>query len=149
PCRPTSDTAADDACATTFFAKTGRLLYRRPLTDPELRRLVATSGAAATALNDFYGGLRIGLANLLVSVPFLFRQETAEPGTDHLVSYAKANRISFLLWNSAPDSELLRAAEAGELETSRGLAHQADRLLSSPRLEAGVRAFFTDMLGFD
>src|SRR5690606_36780844 len=64
-------------------------------------------------------------------------------------SYSKASRLSFLLWNSAPDARLLAAAEKGELHTVEGVAKQVDRMLTSRRLESGVRAFFTDMLGFD
>ena len=54
-----------------------------------------------------------------------------------------------LLWNATPDEELLAAADRGDLDTRKGLARQADRLLASPRIEAGVRAFFSDMLGFE
>jgi hypothetical protein len=57
--------------------------------------------------------------------------------------------LSFLLWNTTPDAELLRAAQNGELHTVAGLTKQVDRLLASPRLEAGVRAFFDDMLQLD
>jgi hypothetical protein len=85
---------------------------------------------------------------------FLFRHENVEPDPDHpgkyrLDAFAKASQISFLLWNTTPDDDLLRAAESGELHTQRGLQQQVDRLLGSPMLESGVRAFFTDMLGFD
>jgi hypothetical protein len=85
---------------------------------------------------------------------FLFRQEAAEADPAHagayrLNGYAKAARLSFLLWDSTPDDELLRAAESGELHSKKGLERQVSRLLDTPRLESGVRAFFTDMLGFD
>jgi hypothetical protein len=53
------------------------------------------------------------------------------------------------LWGSVPDRELLRAAESGELNTRGGLAKQVDRMIASPRFEAGARAFFADMLEFD
>src|ERR1019366_6898296 len=54
-----------------------------------------------------------------------------------------------MLWDAAPDPQLLAAADSGELNTEKGLARQVDRLLASPRLGAGVRGFFVDMLGFD
>jgi hypothetical protein len=60
-----------------------------------------------------------------------------------------ATRLSLLLWNSGPDDELIRSAESGELQTPAGRARQVDRMLSSARLETGVRAFFDDMLAFD
>ena len=58
-------------------------------------------------------------------------------------------RLSFFLWDSGPDEGLLAAAESGELLTADGLTAQVDRLLSSPRIEHGLRAFFSDMLAFD
>ncbi len=154
PCKPAAANAPDDACARQFLARTGRFLYRRPLTQAELESKVTVAGEAAKSLKSFYLGLNVGLTNLLVSPTFLFRQEGIEsdpdnPGRYRLDAYAKASRLSFMLWNTAPDNELLRAAESGELNTDKGLARQVERLLKSPRLEAGVRAFFTDMLGFD
>ncbi len=154
PCKPVSANAPDDACARQFLARTGRMLYRRPLTPAELESKVAVANEAAKSLKSFYAGLNVGLTNLLVSPMFLFRQESIEndpdnPGKYRLDAYAKASRLSFMLWNAAPDNQLLSAAESGELNTEKGLARQVDRLLKSRRLEAGVRAFFTDMLGFD
>src|SRR5204862_7605659 len=66
-----------------------------------------------------------------------------------LDSYSRATRLSFLMWNTTPDAELLGAARSGELNTSEGLAKQVDRLMASPRLDAGMRAFFGDMLQLD
>ncbi|MBY0509726.1 MAG: DUF1592 domain-containing protein, partial [Rhodospirillaceae bacterium] len=105
-------------------------------------------------LGDFYKGLGLGLASMLSSPQFLFVQEVSEPdprksGQLRLNAYSKATRLSFLIWNSTPDDELLRAAEKGELHTAKGVAKQVDRLLASPRVEAGTRAFFADMLGFE
>src|SRR5690606_31969252 len=93
------------------------------------------------------------LAAMLASPQFLFRQERLEPDPEHpgqyrLDPFSKAARLSFFLWNAAPDLQLLEAAEQGELNTRRGLERQVERLLSSPRLESGVRAFFADMLEF-
>ena len=53
------------------------------------------------------------------------------------------------MWNSTPDAELLQAAEKGDLNTAAGLGKQVDRLMASPRLDAGMRAFFNDMLELD
>ena len=153
-CTPAATTAPDDACARQFLSQVGRLLYRRPLTSAEVDAEAVVARDAAAELKDFYAGLRVGLTNLLVSPVFLFRQEGAEadpaqPGAYRLNAYAKAARLSFLLWDSTPDDELLRAAESGDLHTKKGLDRQVARLLTSPRLESGVRALFTDMLGFD
>jgi len=154
PCKPAAANAADDACARQFFAEAGKLLYRRPLTQEELQRQVATANAASTTLKNFYSGVEMSLAGMLQSLQFLFRHEVIEPdpsrsGQYRLDAYAKASRLSFLLWDAAPDPELLAAAESGALHTEKGLTQQVDRLLASQRLEDGVRAFFTDMLGLD
>ena len=154
PCQPASAQGPDDACAKQFLGKVGRLLYRRPLSEHELATQVTAAGEAATKVKSFYAGLGLSLAGLLEAPQFLFRQEVVEPDPDHagqyrLDAFSKASRLSFFLWDSAPDPELLAAAEKGDLNTESGLSHQVDRMLASPRVESGVRAFFVDMLGFD
>jgi hypothetical protein len=154
PCKPAAANGPDDACAKTFLAKVGRLLFRRPLTDHELTAEVAAANASATKVKDFYAGVGFALAGLLEAPQFLFRQEVVEPDPDHagayrLDAYSKATRLSFFLWNSAPDPELLAAAEKGDLNSESGLKKQVDRMMASPRVETGVRAFFSDMLAFD
>ena len=154
PCTPALDTAPDDACAAQFFARTGAVLYRRPLSQNELRQAVAVAHAASTILKSFYDGLEMSLAGMLESPQFLFRAELGEPDSAHpgayrLDAYSKASQLSFFLWNSAPDAQLTAAAASGRLQTQSGLDLEVDRMLTSPRLEAGVRAFFVDMLQFD
>ncbi|MBY0511205.1 MAG: DUF1592 domain-containing protein [Rhodospirillaceae bacterium] len=154
PCKPANTRQPDEACARQFLEKAGRMLYRRPLTQQELQLRVAAAGEAATTLKNFYSGLSLSLAGMLSSSQFLFRHEMSEadpenPGMRRLDSYSKAQRLSFFLWNTAPDSALLAAAESGEIQTKKGLEKQVTRMLASPRLEDGVRAFFTDMLEFD
>jgi hypothetical protein len=154
PCRPANPAAADDECATRFFASAGRLLYRHKLAPEELAVPVKVSHDAATQLGSFYDGIASGLAGMLVSPSFLFNIDVTEPDPDapgkrRLDAYSKAARLSFFLWGTAPDDELLTAAEKGELHTKQGLAAQVDRMLGSPKLEAGMRAFFNDMLAFE
>jgi hypothetical protein len=115
---------------------------------------VALATASARTLNSFYSGLELSLAGMLESPQFLFRRETAEPDPDHpgayrLDAYSKASQLSFFLWNAGPDAQLMAAAQSGRLDTQAGLSAEAGRMLKSPRLEAGVRAFFSDMLQFD
>jgi hypothetical protein len=153
-CKPASAKAPDDACTRSFYAKVGRMLYRRPLTPAELDAQVQVADAATSKLGNYYTGLAMGLAGMLEAPQFLFRREVAEPDPDHsgqmkLDAYSKAARISFFLWNTAPDDALLTAAEKGDLDSRRGLARQVERMIASPRVEAGTRAFFADMLGFD
>ena len=154
PCTPASDEAPDTDCATQFVARAGLFLFRRPLTDNETRVYVAMADAATRTLDDFHAGLRAALAGMLFAPEFLFRVEHSEPdlsrpGTLRLDAYSRASRLSFFLWDSAPDGELLAAAQSGALLSPEGLNRQVERLLSSPRLEHGLRAFFSDMLKFD
>jgi hypothetical protein len=152
-CEPTSPTAADDSCARSFLERNGRRLFRRSLTEDEIDGRVAVARDAADALNDFYGGLELALTSLLVSPDFLFRVEEAEPdpadpSRSRLTSVSMASRLSFLLWNTTPDDELLAAAENGELVDAAGLAASIERMLASPKLESGLRAFFSDLYDF-
>ena len=151
-CEPAAANKPDDKCSREILSTVGKLLFRRPLAEGELQALVADAGAATTALKDYYSGLSLTLATLLVSPEFLFRADVTEPGPDgtkRLTAYSKASRLSFFIWNSAPDGALLQAAANSDLDTEKGLARQVDRMLASPRLEAGVRAFFIDMLGLE
>jgi hypothetical protein len=152
-CTPRSPARSDDACARSFFSRVGPLLYRRPLTADEIDARVRTAGYAADKLHDFYTGLSMSLAEMLTSPQFLFRYKMMEPDPAHrgqmrLDAYSKATELSYFLWDTTPDQELLHAAASGALQTPAGLKRQVDRLLASPRMEDGIRAFFSDMLGF-
>ncbi len=150
-CTPKSARAPDDACAAAFFGHYGLMLFRRPLTDAERQVRVKLARDMTKSSGDFYGGLRYGLAQMLQSPNFLFRKERAvQSGKGlSLEPYSRATRLSYLMWDTAPDAELLQAAQSGALNTAAGLDQQVDRLLASPRLEAGMRAFFADMLELD
>lgn len=152
PCQPKSADAFDAACATKFVETYGLKLFRRPLARDERDRFVGVAKAAQARLGGFYQGLEFTLVGMLQSPHFLLRMERAVPdgrGGMRLDPWSKATRLSYLLTNSTPDDELLRAAGAGELDTDQGLRRQVDRLVSSPKLEGAVRAFFWDMLQFD
>lgn len=154
PCSPVSATEADAACAGQFLRETGRLLYRRPMDASKVAELVTVADAAAKESEDFYSGLAVALEAMLIGPEVVFIIDTPEPdperpGRERLDAYSLASRLSFFLWNSAPDDALLLAAENGELHTRDGLARSVDRMLASSRLEDGLRAFFDDMLAFD
>ncbi|MCA0202385.1 MAG: DUF1592 domain-containing protein [Proteobacteria bacterium] len=153
-CKPKDVKAADDACVRQIIDEVGLLLYRRPLTDAERDAFVTAARLATDKTQDFYTGLSLSLASMMSSPKFLFRAETATPvrgkaGEYQLDAYSTASRLSFFLWNSGPDATLMQAAAKGELSSPRGIAKQVDRMLASPRVESGVRAFFVDFLGFD
>lgn len=143
-------TLTDAACASRFVQATGEKLFRRPLTPGEIASRVALVSKAG----DYHEGAKLALVSLLMAPEFLFRIEQAEPDPAHagalrLDAYSKAARLSYLIWDAAPDAELLAAAAAGDLHTEAGVARQIDRMTASPRLEAGARAFFADMLQLD
>jgi hypothetical protein len=154
PCHPGEAAAFDEICARTFLTKVGRLLYRRPLTAVELQAYVKAAKIGTEASASFYDGVALSVAGMLSSPKFLFREETLERDPDHrgryrLDAYSKASQLSFFLWNSAPDGKLLDAAADGALNSRQGLARQVDRMMASPRLEQGMRAFFVDDFRFD
>ncbi|MEJ5979278.1 DUF1592 domain-containing protein [Novosphingobium sp. PS1R-30] len=153
-CAPQSPGAFDRTCASDFLSHYGRLLYRRPLTRAELDGVIGLSEGATRASHDFYKGLEIGLSRMLSSPKFIFRVEASEvdpasPASRRLDDYSLASRISFLLWDLPPDADLLDAAARGDLRDPAKLSLQVDRMMASPRFEQGVRAFFSDMFGFE
>ncbi len=154
PCEPASPTEADSICAARFLKKTGRLLYRRPLDETRVAELTSVADAAADQTEDFYAGLALALESMLISPEVVFIVDIGEPdpdnpGQERLNAYSLASRLSFFLWNAAPDDELLLAAESGELHTKDGKQRAVTRMLKSARLEDGLRAFFDDMMAFD
>ena len=153
PCKPIDEGSADDICAAEFLSKTGRLLYKRPLAEAELAQFVDSAATGADTLGDFYAGLEVALEGMLLSPDVLFivdrfEQDPDDTETLRLDAYSLASRLSYFLWNAGPDAELLGAAATGELQTERGRARAVERMLASPRLEDGMRAFFDDMFAF-
>ncbi|WP_460853956.1 DUF1592 domain-containing protein, partial [Pseudomaricurvus hydrocarbonicus] len=163
PCTPHSESQFDAECASLFVQQYGPPLFRRPLTDHEVARFVGAARTGQEHLGSFYEGLKYALSGMMLAPDFLLRIEHTEPpqqteinsstaetaGVVQLDAFSKATRLSYFLTNSTPDTELLRAAAAGELNTEAGLEQQVDRLLQSPHFEQAVRAFFEDMLQFD
>lgn len=152
-CTPADTKAADDACAGKTVAQYGLMLFRRPLTAAETASRVKLAHDITAKTGDFYAGLRYGLASLLAAPDFLFRVEYAVPAADGkswtLDAYSRASRLSYLLWDTTPDADLLKAASTGALNTPDGVAHEVDRLLASPRIQGGMRAFYADFLELD
>ncbi|MDP6944823.1 MAG: DUF1592 domain-containing protein, partial [Myxococcota bacterium] len=140
---------SDADCARAALTPIARHTWRRTPTDEEIDVLVTVTTEASEILDDFDAGLRFGIAAILQSPHFVFRSEVGEERDgEHVFTGAElASRISFFLWNSGPDAELLDAAQAGELETEEGLRAHAERLLTSPRTRDGMRNFFTEYLG--
>ena len=154
PCMPTDVGIPDDVCAQKFFTTTGKFVFRRPLTEVQVDDYVKAAHEATTITGDFYDGLSMSLAAMLTAPQFLFIQQRIEPDPSdrdsfRLDAYSKASQLSFFLWNSVPDAHLVAAAERGDLHTRDGIEKQVRRMIDSPKLEQGMRAFFIDNFRFD
>src|SRR5262249_22472598 len=127
-------------CARTILAALARRAYRRPVTEEDLKPLMAFY-EDGRAEGGFERGVEIGLQRLLVSPSFLFRIErdpaTVPPGTAYAISDVElASRLSFFLWSSIPDDRLLDVAIEGKLRQPEVLEGEVRRLLADPRAES-------------
>ena len=143
-CRPASPTE-EARCARTIIATLARRAYRRPVTDDDLQVPLARYREGAGG-GGFEAGLELALRSILVSPRFLFRFEsqpdTVAPNTAYRVDDLElASRLSFFLWSSIPDDELLNAAEKKTLQQPGVLERQVKRMLSDPRSVALVTDF--------
>ena len=145
------DAAAAD-CPRRFLTAFGRRAWRRPLAPVELDRYQGLAAAASRTLADPAQGLAQATTALLESPNFLYRVEIGVPDPGHRHRYTgweMASRLSYLLWQTTPDDELLDAAEGGLLEDAAGVRAQAMRLLASPRARQGVGGFARELVGLD
>ena len=144
-CEPGGDAASAEACAADILSGLARRAFRRPVTDEDVDRLLVFYEQGA-ATGGFDGGIELALRRLLVSPELLFRilEDPAglPPGTAYeLGDLELASRLSFFLWSSIPDDELLDAAVRGELGDPAVLEAQTRRMLADPRAEALVTNF--------
>ena len=148
-CQPAS--AAEEApCARRILSTVARRAYRRPVTEADVATLLDFYQLGRRD-GTFEAGIRAALERLLVDVNFLFRLEqdpaTASPGRAYALSdVALASRLSFFLWSSIPDDELLTLAEQGRLRDPGVLGAQARRMLADARATVMVRNFFDQWL---
>jgi hypothetical protein len=143
-CRP-SRAADEQACATKILSNLARRAYRRPIGADDMTPLVALYETGAQN-GGFESGVRLALQKVLVSPAFLFRAEVdppgAAPGTIYSISDIElASRLSFFLWSSIPDDQLLAVAESGRLSDPSVLQAQVKRMMADPRSESLVRNF--------
>ena len=143
-CEPTGD--GTDCLKATIVAF-GRRAFRRPLTTTEVARFekIITNRAMLTATGAATEVAEVLLQTFLVSPSFLQRPELANTadGGGHFVlsSYEVASRLSYMLWDSTPDAELDRAADAGELATFAQIRAQAQRMIRDGRARDMLLAF--------
>jgi hypothetical protein len=143
--------ASNDPCARRILSTLARRAYRRPVTDVDVSPLMAFYRDGASA--GFEEGIQRALRRLLVSPEFLLRVERDPPSRSALrrdesspqvyrISDVElASRLSFFLWSSIPDDELLAAAERGQLRDPAALGAQVRRMLADRRAEAFVTNF--------
>lgn len=124
-------------CAEQIVRDFARRAWRRPPTDDEIAGLAAVVDEAIALGGTFDEGIEVALVGVLVSPHFIYRVELDPTPDPHLLSGPElATRLSYLLWSSTPDEELLAAAEDGTLLDPEVLEAQALRLLDDPRAEA-------------
>ena len=143
-CRPTAP-EDEGSCAAQILARLARRAYRRPPSDAELDGLLAAYRDGRRAAG-FDAGIERALRQLLVAPGFLYRIEErprdVAPDTNYPVSDPDlASRLSFFLWSSIPDDELLDVAERGRLRDPAVLERQVRRMLDDRRSEAFVANF--------
>jgi hypothetical protein len=132
-------------CAARIVSALARRAYRRPVPRTEIDQLLSFY-QQERARGSFDTGVEFALRRILASPSFVFRPEHEPsglaPGTPYPVTDVElASRLSFFLWSSIPDDELLRVAEQGALTRPGVLAAQARRMLNSPKSDALVSNF--------
>ena len=143
-CSPASS-GDEEACARRIIRGIARRAYRGDITDADIDRLLAFYRDARRE-GGFEAGIQMALRRILASPKFLVRVER-EPGSTrargpYAVSDIElASRLSFFLWSSIPDDELLNLAEAGRLGGDGVLEQQVRRMLADPRSRALVENF--------
>lgn len=143
-CKPAGE-KEEAPCARTILSTVARRAFRRPVTDADLKPLMAFYQSGRTERN-FEFGIQKALRAMLVSPDFLFRVETdpkgTAPGSNYRLSDVElASRLSFFVWSSVPDDQLLDLAEKGKLKDPVVLEAQVKRMLADPRSSSLVSNF--------
>src|SRR5262245_56929176 len=149
-CRPA---AADERrCARPIVTAAARRAYRGTVTDDAVAELLAFYDSGRAERGTFDAGIELAIRRLLVSPEFLFRLETDPTSTSgktavgitgayRVSDLELASRLSFFLWSSVPDDELLTLAVQGKLTDEAVLERQARRMLADPRSESLTKNF--------
>jgi hypothetical protein len=142
--------ASEDGCAKRIVSNLARRAFRRPVTDADIEAPLRFYREARTA-DGFEAGIEMAVRAVLASTEFLFRVErdphNVAPRTPYRVSDIElASRLSFFLWSSVPDDELLKLAAAGTLSQPAALERQVRRMLADPKSEALVTNFASQWL---
>jgi hypothetical protein len=144
-CKPKSP-AQESACASGILSAVARRAFRRSVTASDIKRPMEFYNDARKEGGDFNAGIRAGLARILASPAFVFRAEedpvALPPGAPHQISDLElASRLSFFLWSSIPDDELLNLAIAGRLRAPGVLEAQVRRMIADERADSLMTGF--------
>jgi Protein of unknown function (DUF1592)/Protein of unknown function (DUF1588)/Protein of unknown function (DUF1585)/Protein of unknown function (DUF1587)/Protein of unknown function (DUF1595)/Cytochrome C oxidase, cbb3-type, subunit III len=139
--------AEEDPCARQILRKIAERAFRRPIEAADLQELMEFY-SAGKRIGGFETGIRHGLTAILADPDFLYRAErptgdlqSTAAGVFRLSDLDLASRLSFFLWSSIPDAELLAVAERGELHTPEMLEAQVKRMLADPRSQSLASSF--------
>ena len=146
-CHPSGNSTSMDeaACAKKILSTLARRAYRRPVTGKDVQTLLRFYEAGRSE-SGFVAGIGMALERMLISPEFLFRIERDPEGVAANTTYPVsdlelASRLSFFLWSSLPDDELLELAERGRLKDPAVLEQQVQRMLADGRAKALVSNF--------
>ncbi len=148
-CRPTQP-SEEAACAASIIKRLAGLAYRGPVSADDVKKLMVFYEQGRQQ-GDFEEGVRMSLQALMASPKFLFRLEevpaTVRPGQNYRITdYDLASRLSFFIWGSGPDQELLKVAGQGTLRQPLVLEKQVKRMLADRRSEALATRFASQWL---
>ena len=153
-----SKKTGEPACARQITENLARRAFRRPVTAEDVARLMPFYEAGRKGLGSFDQGIEQVVAAVLASPEFLYRAirgpQGASPGISQngesaLTDVELASRLSFFLWNTGPDDELLALAAAGRLTRPGAVEAQVKRMMADPRASSLVTSFATKWLNLD
>jgi hypothetical protein len=153
-CQPRAGAQDETACATEILSTLAHRAYRRPVTDEELQTLLGFFAQGRQDEGSFDAGIQFAIEYLLSNPSFIFRlyedpaevQQAAQaaPHAYPLSNLEVASRLSYFLWSSIPDDELLSLAERGQLLRPEVLRQQTLRMLADPK---AVQTLSTNFAG--
>ena len=144
-CYP-AESSEEAECARTIVSSLAGKAFRRPASDADVEEMMAFFQAGREDGGSFDYGIEAALQRILADPEFIYRRELepsgAEPGSPYAISDLElASRLSFFLWSSIPDEELVELASQGRLRDTKVLEQQVERMIADPRSEAFVENF--------
>ena len=154
--QPQATAAGEAACAKQIATNLARRAFRRPVTDADVTKLMPFYESGRKDGGNFDAGVQRLVAAVLASPDFLYRtirgvpQGPKTPGGEvALTDYELATRLSFFLWNTGPDDELLKLAASKELSKPAVMDAQVKRMLADPKASSLVTNFAMKWLGLN